>query len=98
MLAYGGGLQPSGPPNDAARKGSFAQWLSASPVSSVPRRTTWRVINWLLAQRNMMAVPKTANTYRAEDYALIRNVISETDMLLLQDEAYQLLSCARATA
>jgi hypothetical protein len=81
-----------------ANKNSFSQWLSTSPVFSVPRRTTWRVINLLLAQRNMMAVPKTDNTYRAEDYALIRNVISETDMLLLQDEAYQVLSCARATA
>jgi O-methyltransferase len=79
-------------------KNSFSQWLSTSPVLSVPRRATWRVITWLLAQRNMTAAPATENSYRAEDYALIRNVISETDMLLLQDEAYQLLSCARATA
>jgi hypothetical protein len=79
-------------------KKSFSQWLSTSPVFSVPRRSTWRVINWLLAQRNMMAVPITDNTYRAADYSLIRDVISETDMLLLKDEAYQVLSCARATA
>lgn len=77
---------------------SFSRWLSTSPVLSLPRRTTWRVITWLLAQRNMTAVPATQNTYRAQDYALIRDVISETDMLLLQEEAYQLLSCVRATA
>jgi O-methyltransferase len=75
----------------------LSQWLKTSPVLSVPRRATWRVITWLLAQRNMTAVPATENTYRAEDYALIRSVIRETDMLLLQDEAYQLLSCVRAT-
>lgn len=98
MLRLNRASQPSGPPTEMANHTSFSQWLSTSPVLSLPRRTTWRVINWLLAQRNMMAVPKTDNTYRAEDYALIRNVISETDMLLLQDEAYQLLSCARATA
>ena len=46
----------------------------------------------------MTAVPAMENSYRAEDYALIRRIISETDMLLLQDEAYQLLSCARGTA
>src|SRR5260370_24250927 len=79
-------------------KNSFSQWLSTSPILSAPRRTTWRVINWLLGQRNMMAVPITDNTYRAVDYSLIRDVISETDMLLLKDEAYQVLSCARATA
>jgi O-methyltransferase len=89
---------PFSPPIEMANKNSLSQWLSTSPVFSVPRRTAWRVINLLLAQRNMMAVPKTDNTYRAEDYALIRNVISETDMLLLQDEAYQVVSCARATA
>ena len=81
-----------------ANKPSFSQWLSTPPVLSVPRRTTWRVINWLLAQRNMTAVPITDNTYRTADYSLIRDVISETDMLLLKDEAYQLVSCARATA
>jgi hypothetical protein len=81
-----------------ANNTSFSQWLSTSPVLSVPRRTTWRVINWLLAQRNMTAVPITDNTYRTADYSLIRDVISETDMLLLKDEAYQLVSCARATA
>src|ERR1700730_17811519 len=79
-------------------KNSFSQWLATSPFFSVPRRTTWRVIKLLLAQRNMMAVPKTDNTARAADYSLIRNVISETDMLLLQDEAYQVVSSARATA
>jgi len=46
----------------------------------------------------MTAVPAAEVTYRAQDYALIRRVITETDMLLLQDEAYQVLSCARATA
>jgi O-methyltransferase len=81
-----------------ANNTSFSQWLSTSPVLSVPRRTTWRVINWLLAQRNMTAVPITDNTHRTADYGLIRDVISETDMLLLKDEAYQLVSCARATA
>ena len=63
----------------------------------MPRRATWRVITWLLAQRNMTAVPATDNSYRTEDYSLVRRVIAETDMLLLQDEAYQVLSCARAT-
>lgn len=77
---------------------SFSQWLSTSAVLSTPRRATWRLITWLLAQRNMTAVPATENSYRAKDYALIQHVISETDMLLLRDEAYQLLSCARATA
>lgn len=72
--------------------------MGTSAVLSVPRRTTWRVITWLLAQRNMTAVPASEDSFRAEDYALIRRVISETDMLLLKDEAYQVLSCARATA
>jgi O-methyltransferase len=76
---------------------TFSQWLSTSSVLSLPRRTTWRAITWLLAQRSMTAVPATENSYRAEDYALIRRVISETDTLLLRDEAYQVLSCARAT-
>src|SRR5580704_14064116 len=79
-------------------KNSFSQWVSTSALLSVPRRATWRVITWLLAQRNMTAVPANENSYRAEDYRLIRSVISETDMLLVQDEAYQLLSCVRATA
>src|SRR5260370_14108927 len=77
---------------------SLSQWLSTSPVLAVPRRATWRVISWLLAQRNMTAVPAVENGHRSEDYDLIRGVIHETDMLLLQDEAYQLLSCVRATA
>src|SRR6516225_4485441 len=80
-----------------SNKNSFSQWLGTSPLLSVPRRTTWRMINWLLGQRNMVAVPAANNSYRAQDYALVRRVISETDMLLLEDEAYQLLSCARAT-
>jgi O-methyltransferase len=80
-----------------ASKNSLSQWLSTSSVFSLPRRTTWRVITWLLAQRSMTAVPAVENSYRAEDFGLIRKVISETDMLLLQDEAYQVLSCTRAT-
>jgi O-methyltransferase len=76
---------------------NVSQWLSTSPLLSLPRRATWRAINWLLAQRNMTAVPAAENTYRTEDYRLIQRVISETDMLLLRDEAYQVLSCARAT-
>jgi len=67
-------------------------------VFSWPRRTTWRVIVWLLAQRGMTAVPAAEISSRAEDYGLIRRVASEADILLLQDEAYQVLSCARATA
>jgi O-methyltransferase len=78
-------------------KSSFSQWLSTSSVLSLPRRTTWRAITWLLAQRSMTAVPAVENSYRAEDFALIRKVISETDILLLRDEAYQVLSCTRAT-
>ena len=46
----------------------------------------------------MAVVPVPENTYRAEDYGLIRHIISETDTLLLQEDAYQLLSCVRATA
>ena len=64
---------------------------------SVPRRATWRAITWLLAQRNMVAAPAVDESYRAADYALIRRVAAESDMLLLKDEAYQVLSCARAT-
>ena len=79
-------------------KSSLSKWMGTSRLLSVPRRTTWRAITWLLAQRNMTAVPAAEATYRVQDYALIRRVISETDMLLLEDEAYQLLSCARATA
>lgn len=77
---------------------SVSQWLSTSPLLSMPRRATWRAITWLLAQRNMTAVPAAENSYRTEDYSLIRRVIAETDMLLLRDEAYQVLSCARATS
>ena len=80
-----------------ANKNSLSQWLSTSSVLSLPRRTTWRAITWLLAQRSMTAVPVVENSYRAEDYALVRKVISETDILLLRDEAYQVLSCTRAT-
>jgi O-methyltransferase len=98
MLRLSRAITASALSTEMANKTSFSQWLGTSPILSVPRRATWRVINLLLAQRNMMAVPKTDNTYRAEDHALIRKVISETDMLLLQDEAYQVLSCARATA
>lgn len=76
---------------------NISQWLSTSPLLSVPRRATWHAINWLLARRNMTAVPITNNPYRTNDYALISQIIAETDMLLLRDEAYQLLSCARAT-
>src|SRR5665811_557353 len=77
---------------------NVSQWLSTSPLLSMPRRATWRVITWLLAQRNMTAVPAAENSYRSEDYSLIHRVIAETDMLLFQDEAYQVLSCARATS
>jgi O-methyltransferase len=80
-----------------ANDNMFSQWLSTSSVLSLPRRTTWRAITWLLAQRGMTAVPATENSYRAEDYALIRKVVSETDTLLLRDEAYQVLSCTRTT-
>jgi hypothetical protein len=78
-------------------RASVSKWLSTSPLLSAPRRATWHVITSLLAQRNMIAVPAAAKSYRSADYALIRHVISETDMLLLEDEAYQLLSCARNT-
>jgi len=77
---------------------SLSKWLGTSPLMSVPRRATWRIITWLLAQRNMIAVPAAAESYRSADYALIRRVISETDMLLLEGEAYQVISCARATS
>jgi O-methyltransferase len=80
-----------------ANKNSFSQWLSTSAVFSLPRRTTWHVIVWLLAQRGMTIAPAAENSYRADDLGLIRKVMSDTDMLLLQDEAYQILSCARAT-
>jgi O-methyltransferase len=81
-----------------ANKSSLSQWLSTSSVLSVPRRATWRAIVWLLAQRGMTPVPAVENSYRANDFILIRKVFSETDMLLLQDEAYQILSCTRATS
>ncbi len=77
---------------------SISKWLGTSPLLSVARRATWKLITSLLAQRNMIAVPAAAESYRSPDYALIRRVIAETDMLLLEDEAYQMLSCARATA
>jgi hypothetical protein len=80
-----------------ANKNSFSQWLSTSSVFSLPRRTTWHLIVWLLAQRSMTIVPAADNSYRADDLRLIRKVMSETDMLLLEDEAYQILSCALAT-
>ncbi len=80
-----------------SNKNSVSQWLSTSPLLSIPRRATWRVINWLLAQRNMVAVPAVENSYRTDDYTLIHRVVAETDMLLLLDEAYQVLSCCRAT-
>jgi len=78
-------------------RASVSKWLGTSPLLSVPRRATWRVITSLLAQRNMIAAPTAAESHRSPDYALIRRVISETDMLLLEDEAYQVVSCARAT-
>jgi O-methyltransferase len=77
---------------------SFARWLGTSPLFSVPRRITWHAIAWLLAQRDMTAVPIADNRHRNDDYILIGQVVAETDLLLLRDEAYQLLSCARATA
>src|SRR5690349_1437593 len=77
---------------------SVSSWLGTSPLLSFPRRATWRVITWLLAQRNMMPAPAIENSYRAADHALVRRVMAETDMLLLQDEAYQVLSCVRSTA
>ncbi|HEV2350765.1 MAG TPA: TylF/MycF/NovP-related O-methyltransferase [Terriglobia bacterium] len=80
-----------------SNKNFLSRWLGTSSMLSIPRRATWRVITWLLAQRNMAAVPAPQDSYRSEDYNLIRRVISETDMLLVQDEAYQLLSCARGT-
>jgi hypothetical protein len=46
----------------------------------------------------MTAVPAVEDSSRAADHALIRRIMSETDMLLLKDEAYQVLSCARASA
>jgi O-methyltransferase len=45
----------------------------------------------------MIAVPAVQNSYRSNDHALVRRVSAETDMLLLQDDAYQVLSCVRAT-
>jgi len=83
---------------DMQDKRSLSQWAGTSRLLSLPRHVTWHIITWLLAQRNMTAVPAAEGSLHAEDYALIRRVISETDMLLLQDEAYQVLSCARATA
>src|SRR4051794_38472208 len=80
------------------KKNYFSQWLSTSSVLSLPRRSIWRIILWLLAQRSMTAVPATENSYRAGDYNLIHRVMSETDMLLLQDEAYQIISCTRGTS
>ena len=73
------------------------RWLLTSPLLSVPRRATWGVITRILATRNMKAVP-ASDAFRGKELALIRRVIAETDMLLLEDEAYQVLSCARATA
>jgi len=78
-------------------RASLSKWLGTSPLLSVPRRATWRVITLLLAQRNMIAVPAAAESFRSPDYDLIHRVTSETDTLLLKDDAYQLLSCARAT-
>jgi|SRR5271165_5685255 len=79
------------------KKSALSQWLNTSPLMSLPRRTTWRAIIWLLAQRSMTVVPAADNSNRIDDLGLIRRVLSETDMLLLEDEAYQVLSCARAT-
>jgi len=74
------------------------EWINTSSVLSMPRRSAWHMITWALAQRGMTAVPTTTSSYRAEDYLTIQRVARETDMRLLQDEAYQLLSCARGTA
>jgi len=73
-------------------------WINTSSVLSTPRRGAWHMITWALAQRGMTAVPSASASYRADDYFTIQRVIRETDMRLLQEEAYQLLSCARGTA
>src|SRR5690348_3389249 len=62
------------PPIRMANNTALSHWLNTSSLLSLPRRTAWRAIVWLLAQRGMTPAPAVENSYRADDLRLIRKV------------------------
>ena len=77
-------------------KGLIA-WMGKSPVFSLPRRLVWKGISAILAQKGMTITPAIREPGKVAAYELIDRVIAEEDMLLLREEAYQLLSAVRHT-
>jgi hypothetical protein len=74
------------------------QWLATSPVLELPRRVVWKLIIKALETKNMTVAPAASYVQRKEALALIKQVIAEKDMLLTQEEAYQLYSCVLHSA
>src|SRR5258708_2525201 len=73
------------------------EWMAKSPLLNLPRRIAWKLIIKALDSKNMTVAPALRHTQKEAAYELIRRVIGEKDMLLLEEEAYQLYSCARNT-
>ena len=72
--------------------------IAKSPALEFPRRLVVRTISKILSSRGLMIAPSLRNTPKDVIYELIRCVFREKDMLLTEDEAYQLYSCAANAA
>jgi O-methyltransferase len=70
-------------------------WFAKAPAFEAPRRFAWKLIIRALDSKNMTVAPAVKNTNKEAAYTLIRQVIRDKDMLLLEEEAYQVYSCSR---
>jgi O-methyltransferase len=68
--------------------------MLTAPLFSPLRLLAWRVLSTALAARDMAIVPAGRDPRRKPTYAFIRKVRSETQMLLIDPEAYSIHSLA----
>lgn len=75
-----------------------SDFILKSPVFSPLRLAGWKVLSKILAAKNMVIVAAGNEPQRAAIYSLIRKVRVDTQMILLDPEAYNIYAAVRRTA
>ena len=74
-----------------------ASWISRFPILSPIRVALWSVLTYVLAKKHMVIEPANNETARAPVLELVRQVRLETEMILLDSEAYNIYMGVRQT-
>ena len=73
-------------------------WITGFTILSPVRNMLWSVLTYVLAKKHMMIEPANNESARAPVLELIRQVRMETQMILLDTEAYNVHMGVRQTA